>query len=82
MIPPENALEWRVATLERELREEKKTRHEVVEQLRDRKADVDDLKNLADEVHGLRRALVLFSLSFVGSSLVFLLGVLTLTQNP
>lgn len=82
MIPPEETLVWRIETLERELREERKTRHDSVERINDKKADVEDLKTLAEEVHGLRRALVLFSLSMIGSAFAFIVGVLAIIQTP
>lgn len=82
MIPPDEVVELRLTTLEVDLREERKARRESVIRLEDKKADQDDLKTLADEVHGLRRALVLFSLTMIGTAVVFLVGVLAIVSQP
>lgn len=81
MIPPAEVVDLRLKNLEEGLRDEKRARHEAVKDLTTNKADQDDLKSLADEVHGLRRALVLFSLTMIGTAVVFLMGVLALVQN-
>lgn len=82
MIPPDEVINLRLTNLESDLREERKARRDSVVRLEDKKADQEDLKTLADEVHGLRRALVLFSLSMIGTAFVFILGVLALVQTP
>jgi hypothetical protein len=51
---------------------------EQVKTLRSEKADEKDLVVLAEEVRGLRRALITFSLSVVGSAVVFALAVFQL----
>jgi phage terminase Nu1 subunit (DNA packaging protein) len=80
MIPPEDVIQLRLTNLERDLRDERNARRDSITRLEDKKADQDDLKTLAEEVHGLRRALVLFSLTMIGTAIVFLMGVLTLVQ--
>lgn len=82
MIPPDETVVWRVGTLERDLSEERKARRDAIIRLEDKKADEADLKTLADEVHGLRRALVLFSLTMIGTAVVFLVGVLAIVSQP
>lgn len=82
MVPPEDVIELRLTNLEADLREERKARRDSVIRLEDKKADQDDLKTLADEVHGLRRALVLFSLTMIGTAVVFLVGVLAIVSQP
>lgn len=81
MTPPEDVVELRLTNLEADLREERKARRDSVIRLEDKKADQDDLKTLADEVHGLRRALVLFSLTMIGTAVVFLVGVLAIVSQ-
>lgn len=81
MIPPEDVIILRLTTVEEALKDERRRREDQVTRLEDKKADQDDLKSLADEVHGLRRALVLFSLSMIGTAFVFLMGVLALVQS-
>lgn len=81
MIPPEDVIILRLTTVEEALKDERRRREDQVTRLEDKKADQDDLKSLADEVHGLRRALVLFSLTMIGTAVVFLMGVLALVQN-
>lgn len=81
MIPPSDVVQLRLGNLERDLREERTARRESITRLDDRKADQDDLQTLADEVHGLRRALVLFSLSMIGTAFAFLIGVLALVAH-
>jgi hypothetical protein len=61
---------WRLRQLERK-----------ADALSEKKADADDEQKLAEEVAGLRRALITFSLSLVGSAGAFVIGVLGLTQN-
>jgi hypothetical protein len=51
---------------------------EHVKALHSEKADEKDLLVLAEEVRGLRRALITFSLSVVGSAVVFALAVFQL----
>lgn len=70
MIPPEDTVLWRIGAAEK-----------AIVKLDDEKAENKDLLVLADEVRSLRRALVIFSLSMVGSGGAFLIGVLALTQN-
>jgi len=82
MIPPDEVIELRLTNLESDMRDERKARRESMTRLEDRKAEKEDLKTLADEVHGLRRALVLFSLTMIGTAVVFLMGVLALVQSP
>jgi hypothetical protein len=82
MIPPGDVVELRLKNLEQDLREEREIRRKAVERIEEKKADQDDLKTLAEEVHGLRRALVLFSLTMIGTAVVFLMGVLALVQAP
>lgn len=81
MIPPEDVIVLRLSTVEEALKDERKRREVQIDKLEEKKADQDDLKSLADEVHGLRRALVLFSLTMIGTAVVFLMGVLALVQN-
>lgn len=68
-----DALSWRVGALEKTI---------------DSKANIRDLDNLekdinavADELNSLRRAIVIFSLSMIGTGGMFLLGILTLVNN-
>lgn len=82
MNPLDEVIELRLTNLETDLRDERKARRETMTRLEDKKANQDDLKTLADEVHGLRRALVLFSLTMIGTAVVFLMGVLALVQQP
>jgi phage terminase Nu1 subunit (DNA packaging protein) len=82
MIPPGDVVELRLKNLEADMRDEREARRRSVERLEEKKADQDDLKTLAEEVHGLRRALVLFSLTMIGTAIVFLMGVLALVQTP
>jgi hypothetical protein len=82
MIPPGDVVELRLKNLEQDLREEREIRRKAVERIEEKKADQDDLRTLAEEVHGLRRALVLFSLTMIGTAVVFLMGVLALVQAP
>jgi hypothetical protein len=81
MIPPNDVVQIRLNNLEQAMVEERKRRENQYDKLEDKKADQDDLKSLAEEVHGLRRALVLFSLTMIGTAVVFLMGVLALVQN-
>lgn len=82
VIPPTEVVDLRLKNLEEGLRDEKTARHESVKDLTANKADQDDLKTLAEEVHGLRRALVLFSLTMIGTAVVFLVGVLAIVSQP
>lgn len=81
MLPPDEVISFRLGNLEEAIRDERKARHEAVKDLIEKKADQDDLKTLAEEVHGLRKALVLFSLTMIGTAVVFLMGVLALVQG-
>jgi hypothetical protein len=71
--PPGNGgtIAWRLAAVER-----------LADRLDEHKADAKDVAILAEEVRGLRRALITFSLSLVGSAGAFIIGVLGLTQGP
>lgn len=81
MIPPDDVIQLRLTNLETDLRDERQARREAVTRLEEKKADEDDLKTLAGEVHGLRRALVLFSLTMIGTAVVFLVGVLAIVSQ-
>jgi hypothetical protein len=70
MIPPDETIAWRLNVAEQKLRD-----------LDMEKAEAKDLIALADEVHGLRRALMVFALSMVGTALMFVLGVLALVAQ-
>jgi hypothetical protein len=74
MTPPESeaTIAWRVGTLETDLRDERKARRDAYNKLDEDKADAKDVARLADEVSGLRRALLIFSLSMVGTAVTFL----------
>lgn len=72
---------WRLSALEKDLAEERRNRHSDFDKLDKEKASDKDLTILADEVRGLRRALIIFSLSMIGTGGTFLLGVLALLQN-
>jgi hypothetical protein len=41
----------------------------------------EDVKQVAEELNSLRRAIVIFSLSMIGTGGMFLLGILTLINN-
>lgn len=68
-----DALSWRVGALERALKD-KADNKDVVNV-------ADDVKQVADELNSLRRAIVIFSLSMIGTGGMFLLGILTLINN-
>lgn len=64
---------WRVGALERAM------------DLKASSKDVDNLEKdigqVAEELNSLRRAIVIFSLSMIGTGGMFLLGILTLINN-
>lgn len=62
-----NNVIWRLGQVERK-----------VETIEKEKADLDDLRNLVDEVRSLRKALIAFALSGIGTGMMFLIGVITL----
>lgn len=68
-----DALGWRVGALEDALKSKAASK------------DVDNLEKdiaaVADELNSLRRAIVIFSLSMIGTGGMFLLGILTLINN-
>lgn len=68
-----DALAWRVGALEEQIKTRASSK------------DVDnlekDINEVADELNSLRRAIVIFSLSMIGTGGMFLLGVLTLINN-
>lgn len=68
-----DALGWRVGALEKAMDNKASTK------------DVDNLEKdinaVADELNSLRRAIVIFSLSMIGTGGMFLLGILTLVNN-
>jgi hypothetical protein len=68
-----DALAWRVGALERAMR--------VKADDKDLNNVADDVKAVAEELNSLRRAIVIFSLSMIGTGGMFLLGVLTLINN-
>lgn len=68
-----DALGWRVGALERQI--EKKANAKDLDNLEK------DINSVADEMNSLRRAIVIFSLSMIGTGGMFLLGVLTLINN-
>jgi hypothetical protein len=68
-----DALSWRVGALERALRDKA--------DIKDVNNVVEDVKQVADELNGLRRAIIIFSLSMIGTGGMFLLGILTLINN-
>lgn len=82
MMAPEETILWRVGTLEKRLAEEQKSRQDDIRSLDIEKADARDMNRLSDEVASLRRALIVFSLSMVGSGGAFLIGVLALVNHP
>jgi len=67
------ALAWRVGALERAMNKKADDK--------DVKVVADDVKSVAEELNSLRRAIVIFSLSMIGTGGMFLLGVLTLINN-
>jgi hypothetical protein len=67
------ALAWRVGALERAMN--KKADEKDVNVV------AEDVKAVADELNSLRRAIVIFSLSMIGTGGMFLLGILTLINN-
>jgi len=68
-----DALSWRVGNLEETIKT--KASQEQVSNV------IDDVKAVADELNSLRRAIVIFSLSMIGTGGMFLLGILTLINN-
>jgi hypothetical protein len=68
-----DALGWRVGALEKALRDKADNK--------DVKNVADDVKQVAEELNGLRRAIIIFSLSMIGTGGMFLLGILTLINN-
>ena len=61
---------WRLRAIEK-----------AVDKLDQEKAEAKEVARIADELVTLRRALIVFSLSMVGTGGLFLLGVLTLVRN-
>jgi hypothetical protein len=70
MNPPEDTVLWRLAAVET-----------LAQTIDKEKADTKDVNKLSDEVAALRRSLIVFSLSMVGSGGAFLIGVLALLQH-
>jgi|tagenome__1003787_1003787.scaffolds.fasta_scaffold18794539_2 hypothetical protein len=68
-----DALSWRVGAIERALKS--KADDKDVDNIKE------DVKQVADELNSLRRAIVIFSLSMIGTGGMFLLGILTLINN-
>lgn len=68
-----DALAWRVGALERAM--DAKATNKDVDNLEK------DINAVADELNSLRRAIVIFSLSMIGTGGMFLLGILTLVNN-
>lgn len=68
-----DALAWRVGALERQMK--------IKADEKDVKNVAEDVKGVADELNSLRRAIVIFSLSMIGTGGMFLLGILTLINN-
>lgn len=68
-----DALAWRVGALERAM--DSKANNKDVDNLEK------DINSVADELNSLRRAIVIFSLSMIGTGGMFLLGILTLVNN-
>lgn len=68
-----DALAWRVGALEKGM-ERKADAREVSEVQK-------DVEKVAEELNSLRRAIVIFSLSMIGTGGMFLLGILTLINN-
>jgi hypothetical protein len=69
----DDALSWRVGAIERNLKT--KADDKDLENIKE------DVKQVADELNSLRRAIVIFSLSMIGTGGMFLLGILTLINN-
>jgi hypothetical protein len=69
----DDALSWRVGAIERALKA--KADDKDVDNIKE------DVKQVADELNSLRRAIVIFSLSMIGTGGMFLLGILTLINN-
>lgn len=68
-----DTLAWRIGALERAMKD--KADNKDVANV------VDDVKGVAEELNGLRRAIIIFSLSMIGTGGMFLLGILTLLNN-
>lgn len=72
-----DALAWRVGALEKQ--------YDRLDKSKASSKEVDDLegdiKEVATELNSLRRAIVIFSLSMIGTGGMFLLGILTLINN-
>jgi hypothetical protein len=68
-----DAITWRLGAVERALKT--KADDKDLENIKE------DVKQVAEELNSLRRAIVIFSLSMIGTGGMFLLGILTLINN-
>lgn len=78
MTPPdsEGTIIWRVGNVEQQLRDEQQARREADRELDKTKADEKDVARIGEELAGLRRALIVFSLSLCSLSVTIIIGLL------